>query len=329
MHEGTSRQAGDRPGTTVASGAIAMAGALTMASTMPTLLDLARVSHGAESLIAQVLLALAGLGALLCLYLALIWGLAAAILLAGPASRLGSSLLGVLRILAPRLARRLAGGAAIATAATALALGPALATHGITAPESERREIAMLESTAHDTASESAPSLQSSRLVSAELPTADTDTPPADPSAPAEPAPTEPAPEAAGPGGTVPVGGGSGTAPLPSLGWNGGPAASPPADDADADAALAPSAPAGTSAGAERPAPAGELPQLVVVEHGDSLWSISAELLGPEVSDPADIARAWPLLHETNQDLIGEDPGLLLPGQELVIPSALIPEDAS
>lgn len=63
--------------------------------------------------------------------------------------------------------------------------------------------------------------------------------------------------------------------------------------------------------------PAGREP--VTVRAGDSLWSICAAQLGPLASD-VDIALAWPRLYQANRDVIGSDPGLLLPGQVLRMP---------
>ncbi|MDQ0755743.1 LysM peptidoglycan-binding domain-containing protein [Arthrobacter sp. B3I4] len=57
----------------------------------------------------------------------------------------------------------------------------------------------------------------------------------------------------------------------------------------------------------------------VTVQTGDSLWSICAEALGPLASD-VDVALAWPRLYQANRGVIGPDPGLLLPGQVLIIP---------
>lgn len=54
----------------------------------------------------------------------------------------------------------------------------------------------------------------------------------------------------------------------------------------------------------------------VVVERGDSLWSIAARQLGPMASD-VDIAVHWPKWYGANRDVIGDDPGLLVPGQIL------------
>ena len=33
-----------------------------------------------------------------------------------------------------------------------------------------------------------------------------------------------------------------------------------------------------------------------------------------------EIARAWPVIYQANLDTIGDDPGLILPGQHLTIP---------
>lgn len=54
----------------------------------------------------------------------------------------------------------------------------------------------------------------------------------------------------------------------------------------------------------------------VLVSHGDTLWDIAAARLGTSATD-ADIAREWPLWYRANQDVIGPDPGLLLPGTVL------------
>lgn len=55
---------------------------------------------------------------------------------------------------------------------------------------------------------------------------------------------------------------------------------------------------------------------------GESLWSITADLLGPEADDAA-VAAAWPLLHRANADLIGPDPDVLHAGVLLTLPTAL------
>jgi nucleoid-associated protein YgaU len=52
-------------------------------------------------------------------------------------------------------------------------------------------------------------------------------------------------------------------------------------------------------------------------------------VLGPAPDDPSLPALSWPLLHEANRDVIGEDPDLLLPGQVLTVPAGLDEEAAS
>ena len=58
------------------------------------------------------------------------------------------------------------------------------------------------------------------------------------------------------------------------------------------------------------------------VEPGESLWSITAAVLGPDATD-AQIVQTWPLVYETNTESIGSDPSLLRPGAELRLPDAL------
>lgn len=55
------------------------------------------------------------------------------------------------------------------------------------------------------------------------------------------------------------------------------------------------------------------------VRAGDSLWGITADHLPADATD-AEIAEAWPLVHQANRELIGDDPGLIHPGQVLSIP---------
>lgn len=290
MHDDTSTPAAARPGASLLGGAVAACGAAAMGMAIPSLLDLEQTSHGHEVLIIWVLLGVAALGTLLCLYLTLIWGLAAMILLAGPASRTGALLLSPLRVLAPRLARRLTGGAVVATAATVLTLAPGMAAQTGLSPEPPAKDAMTISQTA--------------RLVSAELP------------AP-EPAPEASAPDSSDPDTSAPVSG----APLPSLGWDGGSVPSsgtpPPAPTSGPDSSGA------HSAGTGGPA----LSRTVIVHRGDSLWSISDDLLGPGASDPADIAAVWPQLHDANRGLIGADPDRLQPGQELTVPSTIISQD--
>jgi len=57
----------------------------------------------------------------------------------------------------------------------------------------------------------------------------------------------------------------------------------------------------------------------VVVRPGDSLWSISEELLGPDAT-PQRIVDGAEQLHALNRARIGADPDLIIVGQELTIP---------
>jgi len=59
----------------------------------------------------------------------------------------------------------------------------------------------------------------------------------------------------------------------------------------------------------------------VTVAPGDSLWSIAAAHL-PADAAAAQIAATWQRWYAANAALIGPDPGLILPGQHLVPPTA-------
>lgn len=90
--------------------------------------------------------------------------------------------------------------------------------------------------------------------------------------------------------------------------------------------AVAPVGPAaGTpTGGTERPLPSGpqDAPEpSVTVRPGDSLWAIAEAHLGPGASE-AEIAEAWPRWYAQNRGVIGDDPGLIHPGQVLVTPQA-------
>ena len=105
----------------------------------------------------------------------------------------------------------------------------------------------------------------------------------------------------------------SGT-PTPREGWLG---AGPPATIRGTGAPVAPSP--STAADAEAPARA---PRLHPVDRGESLWRITADLLGGSATD-TEIAAAWPALYAANRDTIGEDPNLIRVGQLLTVPAAL------
>lgn len=57
----------------------------------------------------------------------------------------------------------------------------------------------------------------------------------------------------------------------------------------------------------------------VTVRRGDTLWSIAAHHLGPSATD-AEIAHEWPRWYAANLRLIGADPDLIHPGQQLLPP---------
>ncbi|MEN0130683.1 MAG: LysM domain-containing protein, partial [Brevundimonas sp.] len=59
----------------------------------------------------------------------------------------------------------------------------------------------------------------------------------------------------------------------------------------------------------------------VVVQRGDSLWSIAAAHL-PADATASDVAAAWPTWYQANADVIGVDPDEIRPGQRLVVPDA-------
>ncbi len=64
-----------------------------------------------------------------------------------------------------------------------------------------------------------------------------------------------------------------------------------------------------------------ETRESVVVEAGDTLWSIAARSAGPGATD-AEIARAWPRWYRINRAAIGPDPDMLDIGTVLTPPRA-------
>jgi len=85
------------------------------------------------------------------------------------------------------------------------------------------------------------------------------------------------------------------------------PTSSPPA--AHRDGPRPADAPSRTSAGSS-----------VTVRPGDTLWAIAAAAL-PAGSDAALIDRTWRAWYATNASVIGADPNLILPGQQLFPPT--------
>ena len=98
-------------------------------------------------------------------------------------------------------------------------------------------------------------------------------------------------------------------APAPGPGYV--PTAPPPIHDADRPQLLAPV-----------PRVAVSTHDLVTVHRGDSLWSVAARHLGPRASD-AQVAHEWPRWYAANRAVIGADPDVLVPGQQLRPPTAL------
>lgn len=81
----------------------------------------------------------------------------------------------------------------------------------------------------------------------------------------------------------------------------------------------APTADALTAAAATAAPRDASAPLSWTVQSGDSLWSITSDHLAADATD-AEIAEAWPLVYEANRAVIGDDPGLIHPGQVLTIP---------
>lgn len=84
-------------------------------------------------------------------------------------------------------------------------------------------------------------------------------------------------------------------------------------------AATTPAAHRTTPQASSRPRPPADISGLLVVHRGDSLWSIAAAHLPPEAG-AAEIDAAWHAWYQANREVIGSDPGLILPGQQLHAP---------
>lgn len=301
------------PGTIAVGAAVAAATAVGMSAYARYEVPVAVDAHGETALFAWVLIAAAGLGALLCTYLALIWSMTALALLVGPASRLGRALVSALRVIAPRAARRLTLGAAVATTATGLALVPATAADQ--APEQQRAGQISVAATLTPTAplpTDGNEAAQSESGASSEVPS------------------TEPDEQGPGHGGSAPEASPD-AAPRPGLGWSDAPqpdsdAAPDEERAADPGAGAAPEADAAPQAS---PQSSPQFPSTVDVRSGDSLWSITDDLLGPGTDHSDDISALWPSLHAVNSDVIGPDPDHLEPGQVLIVPADLSPQEQS
>lgn len=289
QHDDGAESGRTQPGGLLCGAVLAALATAGMTAAASALLPSARSGDPAAALEGMLLAGTAALGALLCLYLAVIWSLAGLILIAGPASRTGRTLLAALRVIAPRIARRITLGAVLATTATGLALGPALAASASTDPEEAPRPIA----------------------VAAELrPAAPAEAPTESPSGdPAERPQPSSAPEDA-----------TEAEDLPPLGWETAPPES--AQDTAVPEPTPISPPPPSSPGSSAP-PA----RTITVAPGDSLWSLTDDLVGPGPDSTQDVAAAWPLLYDLNRDRIGDDPELIRPGQELIVPTSLASQE--
>jgi nucleoid-associated protein YgaU len=58
---------------------------------------------------------------------------------------------------------------------------------------------------------------------------------------------------------------------------------------------------------------------------GDTLWGIARSILGQSGAHPdgGEVSVAWKTIYESNTDVVGADPNLILPGQVLKIPGGL------
>jgi hypothetical protein len=74
------------------------------------------------------------------------------------------------------------------------------------------------------------------------------------------------------------------------------------------------------------PPPAQPQAAVITVKPGESLWLIAAHRLGNMATD-AEIAAEWPQWYAANRTIVGDDPALLRPGQQLTCPPALTVED--
>lgn len=345
---------GRDPSAALGSAVLALGAGAVAAATAPAALRLASAASSAWGEDALLLWLAAGLGAtcsLVCAHLLVTRALAAIALVAGPHGVLGALSVRALRVLAPRLARRVVASAMMATTITGLALGSAHAQQPRPEPPAASTGAVMLHGV-----SGADPAVAQDGLTPGAVPPA-----PAAGSLSARlgTGPDRVAPGAMGPRDAVQATGAvvterdpappeetappQETAPreLPPLGWEEPvvptPAA-PTAADAEQTAAPeveqtaapdversdAPGAPA-SDAHAAPDVPAGDGPaeRLLIVQEGDCLWSIADDLLGPGRDDDSAVAAAWPLLWEANARTIGADPDVIHTGQRLVVPADL------
>jgi hypothetical protein len=63
-------------------------------------------------------------------------------------------------------------------------------------------------------------------------------------------------------------------------------------------------------------------PIRVVIRQGDTLWQIAARQLGLGAGE-AEVAAEWPRWYAANRSVIGDDPGLIIPGTVLHAPKGV------
>ena len=74
-----------------------------------------------------------------------------------------------------------------------------------------------------------------------------------------------------------------------------------------------------------RVATLGSAASAYTVVSGDTLWGIARDILSQTGSHPdgGAVSVAWRTIYESNTDVVGPDPNLILPGQVLTIPGGL------
>ena len=74
-----------------------------------------------------------------------------------------------------------------------------------------------------------------------------------------------------------------------------------------------------TGSAAPAPAPDPAPAHSVVVRHGDTLWALARRDLGPRAGDAA-VAGRWRAIYERNRGVVGANPDVIHPGQQLRLP---------
>lgn len=245
---------------------------------------------GTDALARWILVAVLAAAVVVSLRLCLVWALAAGVRLLGTRRRPGHALLGVLRVLAPRLARTVCGSLAATTVVAGLALGPAQAAPVVVPPDGPDRTQDVVDVTTD------LPAVPVLAAPPGEAPD-DQDLPPL------------------GWGRRVPDQDVPGSDPPPDQ----DPAPAPP----DAEPTATRTAGAGSDRSQAGPADATDTAGTVTVRSGDTLWGLTDQLLEGDDADDAVIAATWPELYAANEDVIGPDPDHIEPGTRLDVPAGM------